>query len=39
MAACVSGAGDYYDASSPADIDRAIDQIISSISKPLALTH
>lgn len=39
MAACVSGSGDYYDASSPADIDRAIEQIISSISKPLALTH
>ncbi|MBB3936639.1 TadE/TadG family type IV pilus assembly protein [Aureimonas phyllosphaerae] len=39
MAKCVSGDGDYYDASSPADINRAIDQIISSISKPLALTH
>ncbi|WP_062015254.1 TadE/TadG family type IV pilus assembly protein [Aureimonas sp. AU4] len=39
MAACVSAAGDYYDASSPADIDRAVEQIISSIAKPLALTH
>lgn len=39
MAACVSAAADYYDASSPADIDLAVEQIISSIAKPLALTR
>ncbi|MBB3999303.1 TadE/TadG family protein [Aureimonas pseudogalii] len=39
MAACVSAKSDYYDASSPADIDRAVRQIVSSISKPLALTR
>ncbi|KTR05545.1 hypothetical protein NS365_11085 [Aureimonas ureilytica] len=39
MAACVSTASDYYDASSPEEIDNAVSQITSSITKPLALTR
>ncbi len=39
MASCVSSTNDYYDASSPEEIDNAITQITSSISKPLALTR
>ncbi|WP_082655809.1 TadE/TadG family type IV pilus assembly protein [Aureimonas sp. D3] len=39
MAACVSTPNDYYDASSPEEIDNAVSQITSSITKPLALTR
>lgn len=39
MAACVSTPSDYYDASSPQEIDNAVSQITSSLTKPLALTR
>ncbi|KQT43012.1 hypothetical protein ASG43_15875 [Aureimonas sp. Leaf454] len=39
MAKCVSSKTDYYDASSPEDIDLATTQIISSIAQPIALTE
>ncbi len=39
MQSCVSSSTDYYDASSPSDIQRATNEILNSISKPIALTQ
>ncbi|WP_102957735.1 TadE/TadG family type IV pilus assembly protein [Mangrovicella endophytica] len=39
MKKCVTDPADYYDASSPADIEKAMADIASAIKKPIALTQ